>query len=193
MNSQEKILQEIQTASKIIREGGTLLYPTDTIWGIGCDARNEQAIEKIKAIKNRPEEKNFIILIHEENLLMKFVKEVPEVAWDLIQYSERPITIIYPGAINLPKNLLNDNGTIAIRVVKTGFAHDLMRKINCPLVSTSANVSGEPTPLHFKDVSRIILEAVDYVVDLYPAAGDSSKPSVIMLIETNGRFRFIRR
>ena len=170
-----------------------LLYPTDTIWGIGCDALQPGAIEQVYAIKNRPREKNFIILIHEENLLMKYVKEVPEPAWDLVGYSEKPLTIIYPGAINLPANLISQDGTIAIRVVKHGFAHALLKRFNRPLVSTSANISNEPTPLQYAEISPQILGAVDYVVALQAASDGPATPSVVMKLDTNGRFTFIRR
>lgn len=192
MNKDNRFTEEINNAIAVLKNGGTLLYPTDTIWGIGCDALNSQAIEKVYEIKKRPAEKNFIIIIPEENLLMKYVKEVPEPVWDLIQYSERPLTIIYQGAINLPSNLISKDGSIAIRVVKNGFAYELLRKYNKPLVSTSANYSGEKTALHFKEIDKGILGSVDYVVALSAESTVSAIPSVIMQIETNGRFKFIR-
>lgn len=193
MLTEEKIKDEVQKSIAVLKNGGVLLYPTDTIWGIGCDALQAEAIDKVMEIKNRPDHKSFIILVHEENLLMKYVKEVPETAWDLISYSERPLTIIYPGAINLPAKIISADGSIAIRVVKHGFAHELLRRYNRPLVSTSANMSNEPTPLHFNEISSQILGAVDYVVDLPAAPGGPASPSVIMKLETNGRFSFIRR
>jgi L-threonylcarbamoyladenylate synthase len=124
---------------------------------------------------------------------MKYVKEVPEQAWDLISYSERPLTIIYPGAVNLPHELIANDGTIAIRVVKEGFIYELLKRFNRPITSTSANISGTPSPLHFDEIDEAILGSVDYVVDLQAAPDKSAEPSVIMKLETNGSFRFIRR
>lgn len=190
---QEKIKVEIQKTISILKQGGIIVYPTDTIWGLGCDALNEKAIDKLFTLKNRAEEKSMLILIPEENLLMKYVKEVPEQAWDLIQYSERPLTLIYPQAINLPLNLIAKDGTIAIRVVKHGFAHDLLKKFNHPIVSTSANLSNQKSPANFKEIDPFILGTVDYVVDLPLAKTANPQPSVIMKIETNGKFTFIRR
>ncbi len=192
MTRQELIRKEVSHAAVVLKAGGTLIYPSDTIWGLGCDAGNEQAIQKIYELKKRPPEKGMIVLVHDERLLMKYVREVPEMAWDLINFSERPLTLVYPGAINLPKSLPAPDGSIAIRIVKSGFAHELMRFTHRPLISTSANLSGERAPLSFDEIPRLLLEAVDYVVDLQAAPAGPSKPSVIMKIETNGRFTFLR-
>lgn len=189
----EKYKEEIQKTITILKQGGIIVYPTDTIWGIGCDALNGKTIDKLFSLKNRSAEKSMIILIADENLLMKYVKEVPEQAWDLIQYSERPLTIIYPQAINLPKNLIAKDGTIAIRIVKHGFAHDLLKRFNHPIVSTSANLSDKKTPANFHEIDPAILGNVDYVVDLPLTKTANPQPSVIMKIETNGKFTFIRR
>jgi L-threonylcarbamoyladenylate synthase len=193
MNKEEIIRNEVAISIAVLKKGGTLLYPSDTIWGLGCDALNGAAVEKINAIKKRPAEKSIIILVHDDNLLMKYVKEVPEQAWDLISYSERPLTIIYPGAVNLPHELIANDGTIAIRVVKDGFIHELLKRFNRPITSTSANISGAPSPLHFGEIDEAILGSVDYVVDLQAAPDKSAEPSVIMKLETNGSFRFIRK
>jgi L-threonylcarbamoyladenylate synthase len=193
MNREEIIKTETVKSISFLKEGGTLLYPTDTIWGIGCDALNTKAVEKVYAIKNRPAEKSMIILVHDVNLLMKYVKEIPDPVWDLVTYSERPLTVIYPGAINLPREIIAADGSIAIRVVKDGFAYHLMNRFNRPLISTSANASGAPSPMHFADIAPEILGGVDYVVALQAATDGPARPSTIMQVETNGKFKFIRR
>jgi len=193
MSREEIIKAEVIKSIGILKEGKTLLYPTDTIWGIGCDAMNSKAVEKVFAIKNRPPEKSMIILIHDAGLLMKYVKEIPDPVWDLVTYSERPLTVIYPGAINLPAAVIAADGSIAIRVVKEGFAHQLASRLNRPLISTSANVSGAPSPQHFADIAPEILGGVDYVVALQAASDGPARPSTIMQVETNGKFKFIRR
>src|SRR6185436_15905446 len=154
MNVTEKIKEEAKKAVEILKAGGTILYPTDTIWGIGCDATNETAVKKIFEIKKREESKSLIVLIDAAEKLNKYVKDVPAVAWDLVEFSEKPLTIVYAGAVNMAKNLLSNDGTVAIRVVKNDFCVELLRKFGKPVVSTSANISGEETPLSFNGISR---------------------------------------
>lgn len=149
---------------KRLRDGEVILYPTDTIWGIGCDATNEKAIEKIYQIKKREKNKSFIILVETEKRLRELV-DVPEMAWEIIDVSEKPVTIIYDSPRGLPKSLLAEDGTIGIRLVKAPFCKKLISKLNKPLVSTSANFSGEKSPMKFSDISRKIIDSVDFVVD----------------------------
>lgn len=184
--------QELENALKVLRSGGTILYPTDTVWGIGCDATKEQAVEKVFQIKKRNESKSLIVLIDSIDELGRYVKEIPYVATELIECSDLPLTIVFPGAINLAKNLIAQDGSIAIRVVKDKFCSELIRKSGKPLVSTSANISGEPTPSSFDDVSEEIVNGVDYVVNLRRSERTGNKPSRIIQLNVNGEFKIIR-
>lgn len=149
---------------EILKNGGTILYPTDTIWGIGCDATNVEAINKIFEIKKREKNKSMIILVENEKRLQDLV-EVPEMAWEIIDLSEKPVTIVYENPRNLPKEILAPDGSIGIRLVKDPFCQKLISKLNKPLVSTSANFSGAKSPLKFDDISPEIIHLVDYAVE----------------------------
>jgi len=183
---------EIQKCVDVLNKGGTILYPTDTIWGIGCDATNSKAVGKIYKIKNRPETKNLIILVNDKKMLEHYVKEIPEITWDLMKNVEKPLTIIYPNAINLPKNVVSEDKSIAIRIVKNEFCIRLIREFGKPIVSSSANISGEAAPLVFSCVSEYIKEKVDYVVRLYQDILQEVRPSRIIRIKENGDFIIIR-
>ena len=185
--------EEIKKANAVLREGGTILYPTDTIWGIGCDATNAKAVEKIFELKKRNENKSLIVLVDDDSRLQRYVKEVPSNAWDLIEYSDRPLTIIYPKGVSLPTTVIAADGSVAIRIVKDEFCKQLIRKLNKPLISTSANFSNEPTPLNFNEIDAAVLEAVDYVVNLRQNEKNNSQPSVILRLELNGKIKFIRK
>jgi L-threonylcarbamoyladenylate synthase len=184
--------QEIQQCVKVLKRGGTILYPTDTIWGIGCDATNFKAVEKIYKVKKRLEVKSLIILIDDPAKIEHYVKEIPVITWDLMKNVEKPITIIYPNARNLPKNVIGDDNSIAIRVAKNEFCIRLIREFGKPIVSSSANVSGEPAPLVFRCVSEDIIKSVDYVVNLYQDVLQEVKPSRIIKLKENGEFNIIR-
>lgn len=181
----------LASALETLKSGGTLLYPTDTIWGLGCDATNETAVKKIIDIKHRDDKKSFIILVADINDIGKYVKDVPELAWDLAEFSEKPLTIIYPQAVGLAKNVVNEDGSIAIRLVKTGFCYELIKKLRKPLVSTSANISGEPSPTSLESIPTTITGAVDFIADV-PADG-TGQPSSILKMEVNGEIKFLRR
>lgn len=187
------MMKEILRCMETLKAGGTILYPTDTIWGIGCDATNEEAIKKVFKIKKRDESQSLIILLEAPEKLNKYVKAVPEQAWDLIEYCEKPLTIVYPGAVNLAKKVISDDGTVAIRIVKNDFCIELLRKFGKPLVSTSANITGENAPLSFGDISPGILSQVDYVVNLPSEKNKTGKPSTIIKVELNGTIRFLRK
>ena len=184
---------EIDKALNILKSGGVILYPTDTVWGLGCDATNKEAVDKINAIKGRSDDKSFIILLDNDNKIQSYVSEVPDVAYDLIEYAENPLTIIFSGAKNLAPNVINADGTVGIRVVKHEFCQQLLQRFRKPITSTSANISGNPTPQTFDNISDEIKEAVDYVVDWEQELSAPKKPSTIMKLAPGGQFSFIRR
>jgi L-threonylcarbamoyladenylate synthase len=184
---------EIEKALAVLKDGGVILYPTDTVWGLGCDATNEQAVAKINAIKGRAEDKSFIILLDTDAKLQSYVTEVPDVAYDLIEYAENPLTLVFPGAKNLAKNVINTDGSVGIRIAKHDFCQQLIQRFRKPITSTSANVSGAPTPLFFDDINEEIKEAADHVVDWEQELKISKKPSTIMKLAPGGQFSFIRR
>jgi len=186
--------EEIRNCIKVLREGGTILYPTDTIWGIGCDATNEAAVAKVYALKKRDEEKSMIALVANEWMLEQYVKEIPKAALDFIEYVEKPLTIIYPGAINLVKNLVGADGTIGIRITKDTFCAQLIQQFKRPVVSTSANISGLSAPNSFNDIDEEIVSGVDYVVNLRQhEMGKNNTPSTIIKVELNGVFKILRK
>ena len=179
--------QIIQT----LKSGGTILYPTDTIWGIGCDATNIDAIEKIFEIKKREKTKSMIILVESEKRLQDLV-DVPEMAWEIMDLSEKPVTIIYDHPKGLPKELLAEDGSIGIRLVKNDFLKKLISKLNKPLVSTSANFSGEKSPMKFSDISHEIVDAVDFVVEENQDKVSEYSGSSIIRVWSDGRVKVIR-
>ena len=184
--------QEIQKCVAVLKKGGIILYPTDTIWGIGCDATNEKAVDKIYKLKKRLETKSLIILLDDPAKVGDYVKKVPEIAWDLINSVETPLTIIYPNAKNLPKNVIGDDGSIAIRLVKNDFCKQMIKKFGKPIVSSSANISGDPAPLVYRCVSGEIIKKVDYVVSLYQDVLKDVKASRIIKLDEDGSFNIIR-
>ena len=184
---------QIKQALAVLKDGGVILYPTDTVWGLGCDATNEQAVEKINAIKGRSNDKSFIILLDTDAKLQSYVTEIPDVAYDLIEYAESPLTIIFSGAKNLAKNVINVDGSVGVRVVKHDFCEQLIQRFRKPITSTSANLSGQPTPKFFDDISDEIKDAVDYIVDWEQDLSVDKKPSTIMKLAPGGQFSFIRR
>jgi L-threonylcarbamoyladenylate synthase len=184
--------EELKKCVDVLRKGGTILYPTDTIWGIGCDATNEQAVQKVFDIKHRPSSKSMIILVAEP-MQVTFYAEAPQVAMDLVEFAEKPLTIIYPKAKGIAKSLIAEDGSIAIRVVKDEFCKQLINMLRKPLVSTSANISGEPAPINFDDISEGIKSNVDYVVNLRQEEVNRSTPSRIIKIALNGTIEIIRK
>jgi L-threonylcarbamoyladenylate synthase len=181
----------ISKTIQVLKDGGVILYPTDTIPGIGCDATNEQALQKVFDIKNRPTNKSLILLVSSDGMLQRYVKEVPDIAWDLIDYAEKPTTIIYPNGKNLPKICLAEDGSIGIRIIKTGYLNKLITKLGKPLVSTSANISNEPSPQSMEEINKSLAEKVDFIVNL--PSQSSSKASAIIKLEVNGVFKIIRK
>lgn len=184
---------EIKKALEVLQSGGIILYPTDTIWGLGCDATNPDAVEKIFKLKGRDAGKSLIVLLDSENKLESYVKDVPSIAYDLIEYAENPLTIIYSGAKNLAANVIHENGSVGIRVVKHRFCESLIQRLRKPIVSTSANISGQPSPSNFSEISEEIKSGVEYIVQEEQNDTSAKKPSTIMKLEQDGRFVFIRR
>jgi translation factor SUA5 len=183
---------EIENAIAVLKKGGIILYPTDTVWGIGCDATNAEAIEKIFQLKKRSESKSLICLVNDFKMLEQFVERVPTVAYDILKHANRPTTIIYDNPVRVAENLVAEDNSLAIRVVKDNFCEQLIRKLHRPLVSTSANITGETTPMCFQEISPQILEGVDYVVNLHHTK-KSGPPSAIIRLKNDGTVQVIRQ
>lgn len=174
-----------------LKDGGTILYPTDTIWGLGCDATNVEAIQKIAEIKGRDASKSFIILVESEKRLQELV-DVPEMAWEIIDLSEKPVTLVYDNPRGLPAELLATDGSIGIRLVKTPFLRKLISGLNKPIVSTSANLSGEKSPRSFADISQEVIEAVDTVATEGRDTVSEYSGSSVIRIWADGRVKVLR-
>jgi L-threonylcarbamoyladenylate synthase len=185
--------QEIKKCIDILQSGGTILYPTDTIWGIGCDATNANAVDSVFRLKKRVESKSMIILVDSAERLTEYVETVPELAWDLLKSVDTPLTIIYPKAKNLAPNVVAADGSIAIRVVHHEFCCALIKAFGKPVVSTSANISGDLPPKVFMEISPEIIKYIDHVVRLYRDELQHIKPSRIIKLSENGEFRIIRK
>jgi len=184
--------EDIIKAQEVLYQGGIILYPTDTIWGIGCDATNEAAVRRVYELKKRTDSKALLVLIDSSVKLDFYVQEVPEVAWDLVDLAENPLTIIYPGARNLAPNLLAEDGSVGIRVTKEEFSKKLCERFRKAIVSTSANVSGDPSPRFYDEISPEIIAGVDYVVNYRKEDRTPSKPSSIIKLGTGGQVQVIR-
>lgn len=187
------VQEEVRVSVEFLKKGKILLYPTDTIWGIGCDATNLKAINKIYKLKNRSERKAMIVLIDSPDKIKDYIKEVPPIAYDLISNSKSPLTIVYPGAINLAKNIIAEDGTIAIRVVNDEYCTELIKQFGKPIVSTSANFSSQPTATTFGQISSGIKEGVDHVVSVFQNRVRAVKSSTIIKLEDNGTFTILRK
>ena len=182
----------IQDITNILSDGGTLLMPTDTIWGIGCDATNAEAVKKVFDLKQRAYGKPLSILVDSIAMIKDYVVEMHPRVETLLMHHTRPLTVIYPEARNLPDNLLPENRSIAIRVVQDAFCQEIIRQFGKPIVSTSANLAGQPFPAHFGEVSSAIIQGVDYVVKQRQHDKEVSEPSVIVSIDAAGEMTFIR-
>ncbi|WP_099372755.1 L-threonylcarbamoyladenylate synthase [Sphingobacterium sp. 1.A.5] len=185
--------EDINSSLETLRSGGLILYPTDTIWGIGCDATNPDAVEKIFALKGRDKGKSMIILLGNDNQLSSYVREVPEVAYELIEATDKPLTIIYSNAKNLAENVVADDGSIGIRIVNHPFCEQLLQRFRKPIVSTSANISGDPSARNFSEISEEIINGVDYVVKFEQQELANGTASTIMKLDPSGKFEFIRK
>lgn len=184
--------QEVRRAVAALRAGGVILYPTDTVWGLGCDATNPEAVERIYAIKRRDPSKSMLVLVDSEARAEAYVEDMPPIAWDLIAVSSSPLTIIYPKGRNLAPALLAADGSIGVRVTSEAFSNALCRELGRPVVSTSANFSGCPAPALFSGIDDELKRSVDYVVDYRRGETEKKRPSGIIKLEKNGTFVIIR-
>ena len=183
--------EEINKAIEVLESGGLILYPTDTVWGIGCDATNESAVQKVYELKQRNDSKALICLVANDFMLEKHITTVPDVAWDIIDLSERPTTIIYDDPRGIAKNLVAPDNTLAVRIASDQFCQYLINKFKRPIVSTSANISGCPTPKGFDSIDKRILEQVDYTVNLHKDV-NNSRASTIIKLGNDGTVKIIR-
>lgn len=183
---------EVKKAVEVMRQGGVILYPTDTVWGIGCDATNPEAVKRVYEIKQRDDSKALICLVDSDARLSRYVRNVADVTWDMIEMAEKPLTIIFDQAIGLAPNLLAEDGSVGMRITKEEFSKELCFRFQKPIVSTSANISGEPTARTFDEISDDIKNAVDYVVKYNRQCKEKHKPSSIIKIDANGKFQIIR-
>lgn len=184
--------EDVEKALEVLRGGGVIVYPTDTVWGLGCDATNEKAVEKIYRIKKRADSKSMLTLLDSESRLPSYIREVPEIAWELIEVTDTPLTIIYPDARNLAVNLLAEDGSAGIRITSDPFCQALISRLKKPLVSTSANISGETAPSIFSEISDEILSQADYIVKWRQEDMARSKPSSIIKLGHGGVITIIR-
>lgn len=184
---------DIKKALEVLKSGGVILYPTDTIWGLGCDATNPEAVQKIYKIKKREDSKSMLVLMENPALLERYVDEVPEVAWDLVEISTTPLTVIYPGAKNLAANLIAGDDSVGIRFTKEEFTSRLLQRFRRPIVSTSANISGEKAPAFFDEISEDIKEQADYIVEYRQDDVIPSQPSSIIKLGPGGQIDIIRK
>jgi len=184
---------DIVKAVEVLRSGGIILYPTDTIWGIGCDATNPAAVRRIYEIKQRIDAKSMLVLMENPNLLNSYITEVPEIAWDLIEVADNPLTIIYPGGKNLAPNLLATDGSIGIRITTEPFTQQLIQRFRKPVVSTSANISGQKSPQNFNEINDEIKQMMDYIVAYRQEDLSKSNPSGIIKLGVGGQIEIIRK
>lgn len=187
------IQEDIKNAIEVMRQGGTILYPTDTIWGIGCDATNAEAVAKVYALKQRDDSKAMICLVDSDGRLQRYVRNVPDVAWDILELATKPTTVILDNAVNLAPNLVAEDGSIALRITSEPFSHELCYRFQKPIVSTSANISGQPAPQNYGDINPELLEAVDYVCFSRRQEHKPHTPSSIIKLSSDGQVKIIRR
>ena len=183
---------DIKKACEIMEKGGIILYPTDTIWGIGCDATNEDAVKRVYEIKKRIDSKALIVLVDKPVKVEFYVREVPEIAWDLIDVADKPLTIVYPNARNLATNVLADDGSVGIRITQETFSRKLCERFRKAIVSTSANINGQPAPTNFNEISDEIKQAVDYVVTYRQDDPYQPSPSSVIWIGEGGVIKILR-
>ena len=184
---------DIKSCIEVLRKGGVILYPTDTIWGIGCDATNAAAVKRVYELKRRADSKAMLVLLDDATRLERYVDEVPDVAFQLIEATVSPLTIIYDRGRNLAANLLGEDGSVGIRITSEAFTRQLCRRFGCPIVSTSANVSGEPSAPTFAMVSEEIKQGVDYVVRYRQDDNAEARPSGIIKLGAGGTFKILRK
>ena len=185
--------EDIKNAVETMRKGGVILYPTDTVWGIGCDATNAEAVKRVYEIKRRDDSKALICLADSVDRVQRYVRNVPNVAWDLMEIADKPTTVILDGAVNLAPNLIADDGSIGMRITSEAFSKELCYRFQKPIVSTSANISGEPAAQNYCDISPELLEAVDYVCWTRRQEHKPHTPSSIIKLSRDGQVTIIRK
>lgn len=191
--TQKQIAEDIKTAVQTLRKGGLILYPTDTIWGIGCDASNEDAVRRIFQLKQREDSKAMICLVDNANRIQRYLRQVPDVAWDLVEFAEKPLTLILDGAVNLAPSLIAEDGSVGIRVTRENISHELCYRYERAIVSTSANISGAPSPSCFAEISDEIKNGVDYIMLSRQNDLSKGKPSQIIKLGLDGQIQIIRK
>ena len=184
--------QDIKNAVQVLRQGGVILYPTDTIWGLGCDATNAEAVARVYRIKQRDERKALICLVDSDARMQRYVRRVPDVAWQLIDCIVKPTTLILDGAVNLAPNLIAEDGSIGIRITQEPFSHELCYRFQRAIVSTSANISGEPAAQNYRDINPAIIDQVDYVCFTRRQEHKPHQPSAIIRLREDGEVAVIR-
>ncbi|MDE5790120.1 MAG: threonylcarbamoyl-AMP synthase [Muribaculaceae bacterium] len=184
--------ESLDKALKVLKEGGIILYPTDTVWGIGCDATNTEAVERIFALKKRADAKAMLMLVGSDGQLQQYVREVPEIAWQLIDAAVNPLTIIYDEPVNISPALMAEDGSAGFRITNEYFSKTLCQRLRHPLVSTSANVSGKPTPGTFDEIAKEIIDGVDYVVEVRRDEKGTHTPSNIIKVGNDSVVKIIR-
>lgn len=187
-----KTEDDIKKAVEVMKKGGVILYPTDTVWGIGCDATNADAVAKVYAIKHRDDSKALICLVDSDARIQRYVRNVPEIAWNLLELAEKPTTVILDNAVNLAPNLIAEDGSIAMRITRESFSKELCYRFQKPIVSTSANISGEPAAQNYCDISEELINAVDYVCWSRRQEHKPHTPSSIIKLSENGEVKIIR-
>ena len=188
----QEMIEDIKKACQVMQEGGVILYPTDTVWGLGCDATNPDAVRRVYEIKQRADSKAMLVLVDSPVKVDFYVQDVPDVAWDLIEVADKPLTIIYSGARNLAPNLLAEDGSVGIRVTGEDFSRRLCQQFRKAIVSTSANISGQPGAANFSEISDEVKSQVDYVVGFRQDDMSRPKPSSIIKLEKGGVIKIIR-
>lgn len=191
--TQKEIAEDIRQAVQTLRQGGLILYPTDTIWGIGCDASNAEAVRRVYELKQRQDSKALICLVDNPDRVQRYFRQVPDVAWDLIDFAERPLTLILDGAVGLPDSLVAEDGSLGIRVTKENISHELCYRFQKAVVSTSANISGEPSPANFSEIDPRIVAGVDYVMKSRQNDTSKAKPSQIIKLKADGQVTVLRQ
>jgi L-threonylcarbamoyladenylate synthase len=185
--------EAIQEAVEQLKKGNLILCPTDSIYGISCDATNEVAVQKLIELKGRSSEKSFIVLINSDRMVNQCFKDTPEVVWDMIDLSEKPLTVVMEGGQYVAKSVLNQDGSLGMRSVKSGSIHEILRKFNRPIVSTSPNISGQSTPMTLNEIDESIKSAVDFVFPEFSDEKMSGMPSKIIRIRPNGEVNILRK
>ncbi|WP_300747739.1 L-threonylcarbamoyladenylate synthase [uncultured Alistipes sp.] len=191
--TKNKLQQEVEATVEVLRKGGIILYPTDTVWGIGCDATDEEAVARIYALKRSENKKSMLVLCGSADMAVRYVNRAPGIAFEVQEMATSPLTLILPGATGVAPNLIPEEGTLGIRIPDHEFCHEVLRRFNRPIVSTSANISGEPAPKRLPEIAREIIDGVDYVVDPRFEGHPTGKPSSIIAFTEEGGVKIIRQ